>query len=139
MRAYTRKRRDGSVGVGMADGSPEHERALKAWEQSIAYTCKSAMNETGVALVEKPGAVWMEVAFWLERPVDHIGKTGAVLPSAPVHHTVKPDRDKLLRAVQDALTGIAYTDDAQVVDGPVSKRYTMFRPHVTITVKPLTR
>lgn len=39
------------------------------------------------------------------------------------YHTVKPDRDKLLRCVQDALTGLIYKDDAQVIDGITSKEY----------------
>ena len=37
--------------------------------------------------------------------------------------TVKPDVDKVLRATLDALTGIAYEDDAQVVDAHPVKRY----------------
>jgi crossover junction endodeoxyribonuclease RusA len=37
-------------------------------------------------------------------------------------HTRKPDLDKLVRAICDALTGIVYTDDAQVVEMTVSKR-----------------
>jgi Holliday junction resolvase RusA-like endonuclease len=34
-----------------------------------------------------------------------------------------PDIDKLLRAVMDALTGIAYADDSQVIEVMVSKVY----------------
>jgi crossover junction endodeoxyribonuclease RusA len=37
-------------------------------------------------------------------------------------HTRKPDLDKLIRAVLDALTGIVFTDDAQVVQVYASKR-----------------
>ena len=37
--------------------------------------------------------------------------------------TTKPDRDKLERAVCDALTGVLWVDDCQVVDGPVRKLY----------------
>lgn len=37
-------------------------------------------------------------------------------------HTRKPDGDKLLRAVMDALTGLVYTDDAQVTSFVVDKR-----------------
>ena len=40
------------------------------------------------------------------------------------HHTVKPDVDKLERAVLDAMTiaGV-WSDDAQVISGPRGKRY----------------
>ena len=37
-------------------------------------------------------------------------------------HTRKPDTDKLCRAVLDALTGLVYTDDSQVVLIVASKR-----------------
>jgi Holliday junction resolvase RusA-like endonuclease len=37
--------------------------------------------------------------------------------------TSKPDRDNIEKLVADALNGIAWCDDAQVVDGPVLKRY----------------
>lgn len=37
--------------------------------------------------------------------------------------SVKPDLDKLIRAVLDALTGIAYTDDSQVVRILAQKSY----------------
>jgi Holliday junction resolvase RusA-like endonuclease len=38
-------------------------------------------------------------------------------------HRQTPDRDKLLRAIQDALTGAAYKDDALVADGNTSKKW----------------
>lgn len=34
----------------------------------------------------------------------------------------KPDGDKLLRAVLDALTGVAWVDDSQVTDARARKR-----------------
>jgi len=39
------------------------------------------------------------------------------------HPTVKPDIDKLVRTVLDALTGIYYVDDCQVVQLEASKMY----------------
>ena len=37
--------------------------------------------------------------------------------------TVKPDVDKLARAVLDAMTGVVFRDDAQVVKLEVEKQY----------------
>ena len=37
--------------------------------------------------------------------------------------TVKPDLDKLIRSTLDALTGVAYDDDSQVIDITSSKIY----------------
>ena len=38
-------------------------------------------------------------------------------------HVTKPDTDKLLRGLFDALTGVVWNDDAQVTDVQVSKQY----------------
>ena len=49
------------------------------------------------------------------------------------------DRLKLARAVEDALTGIAYKDDAQTITGGVSKWYCQpgTQPRVEITIEEL--
>lgn len=44
-------------------------------------------------------------------------------PDSPWQHTQKPDVDKLLRAVMDALTGRAYADDEQVVSATGHKQW----------------
>jgi Holliday junction resolvase RusA-like endonuclease len=45
----------------------------------------------------------------------------------------KPDTDNYLKAIKDALNGIAYIDDAQVVDDNVRKFYGE-EPRVEITI-----
>ena len=59
------------------------------------------------------GAVRVDLRFIIPRP-----KT--VMRSRP---SVPPDLDKLIRAVLDALTGVAYKDDAQVTAVSAFKRY----------------
>jgi len=72
--------------------------------------------------------VEMVVRFFLAKP-----------PSAPKkreYPSVKPDIDKLERCILDALTGIAYVDDGQVVGMDKKKLYGL--PERTeITVKAL--
>jgi Holliday junction resolvase RusA-like endonuclease len=66
------------------------------------------------------------VAFYLKKP-----KRAITLP------TVKPDIDKLCRAILDALTdsGAIFDDDSQVVQLVASKNYsTLAQPYVVITV-----
>ena len=46
----------------------------------------------------------------------------------------KPDLDNIAKAVCDALNGIAYKDDAQIVCLEVCKYYSEY-PHITVTVK----
>lgn len=61
-----------------------------------------------------PDAVTVVLTFFFARPKS-AKKRG--FPS------VKPDLDKLVRAVLDSLTGVAFRDDAQVVHVTASKLY----------------
>lgn len=67
-------------------------------------------NVAGAEFADTPpfeGPVTVMVVFHMPRPKSH-PKTKQTWP------TSKPDVDKLLRAVLDALTGIAFKDDSQV-------------------------
>lgn len=78
------------------------------------------------------GPVAMRIRFSFARPKTHFtdGPT-ATMPdrrsrlreNAPTWFTQKPDLDKLVRSVLDALTGRAYLDDSQVVHLEVQKAY----------------
>ena len=72
------------------------------------------------------GPLYLVVEFVMARPKGHFGsgKNAQVLkPSAPPYPTSKPDTTKLLRTLEDALTGIVWVDDAQVVRQEVFKLY----------------
>ena len=68
------------------------------------------------------GPVEVSLAFTFARPKSHFTGKGALRAGAPVTPG-KPDIDKLCRAVLDALTGVVYADDAQVVGLKATKRY----------------
>ncbi|MGH8982546.1 MAG: RusA family crossover junction endodeoxyribonuclease [Acidimicrobiia bacterium] len=89
-----------------------------AWKRAVAQVAGAEM--AGRHLLDGPLA--LEAAFHLPRPKGHYGARG-LRPSAPDFPTVKPDTTKLLRAVEDALTGIVYRDDAQIVRQHVTKDY----------------
>lgn len=87
-------------------------KKLKPWRQQLSA---SALEASRGEIIPKPTAVRVAVCFYLEKP-----------PSIPKKRplpTVKPDGDKLLRALLDALTGTVFEDDAQVTDLVVGKRY----------------
>lgn len=75
------------------------------------------------------GAIELHASFYLPRPKS--------LPRRVVYPTKKPDLDKLLRNIKDALKGIVYSDDAQVIDTHTFKRYATSEapPQVFITVR----
>jgi len=72
------------------------------------------------------GAICLEAEFILARP-----KT---LPKKVVDHTKKPDLDNLLKAVKDAMTGIVWRDDSQVVSLIARKDYGP-TPGIKVVVK----
>ncbi len=90
---------------------------LGAWRDRIATEAQMQMGERPPIR----GPVKLQARFTFPRPSAHYGKNG-LLPSAPVHKTTAPDVDKLTRAF-DALTGIIWIDDAQVVEMHVAKGF----------------
>ena len=81
--------------------------ALAVWRSTVALSARFA----GAKPVE--GAIGIEITFRVRRP-----KT--VKRDYP---TVAPDLDKYIRGVLDALTGIGYQDDSQVIDIKAKKVY----------------
>ncbi len=94
---------------------------LKPWRQQISDT---AFIEFGAIPYAGDGqeAIAIDLRFYFQAP-----KKRRMMP------TVKPDLDKLIRAILDSLTGIAYRDDSQVVEVTARKFYSL-TPHVEITV-----
>ena len=82
----------------------------KPWEKLVAM----AALDAGVEKLEGPVAV--DMTFFMHRPKSVSFEKRAV-------PCVMPDIDKLARSILDALTGVAYKDDGQVVDLIARKRY----------------
>ena len=71
--------------------------------------------------LEQP--LWVVFGFTFRRPKGHTRKDGTLRKSAPLWPAVRPDTTKLVRAVEDALTGIVWADDALIVDQQACKTY----------------
>lgn len=102
---------------------PDNPRSIP-WENLVRLQARLAWSP------RKPSVAHarVELAFTVARPAGHYGtgrNAGVVKPCAPAYPTAKGsgDVDKLERAILDALTGVVWADDAQVVDTVVSKRY----------------
>ena len=116
-RAYPIRRKDGSVGVAVSDNTGERGRL---WMAMVQEAARSVLPADWVPHV---GPIRLLVLFQLRRPKAHYTTKGTVKPSAPARPTVKPDLTKLLRAVEDALTGVVWRDDSQVVCQAALKDY----------------
>lgn len=84
-------------------------------------------------------SISVHIVFTFKRPASHYNAKGQLkgvtyAKPAPDWVTKKPDIDKLIRAVLDALSFYAYEDDAQVVHVDAIKRWGE-RSETAITVK----
>jgi len=93
----------------------------EAWRRDVQAAAQAAYDGP---LLEGPLRV--AFTFYRPRPKGHYG-TGRnaekLKPSAPRFPITRPDVLKLARAVEDALTGLLWRDDAQIVDERLIKRF----------------
>lgn len=79
------------------------------------------------------GPVMVSVASVMSVPASWSRKKRNEAICGNIVPTSKPDIDNLFKGVADALNGIAYRDDAQIVTGTSTKRYGL-TPEVRVTV-----
>ena len=98
----------------------------KPWQQLVADRASAALEPSGGAMFD--GALALSVTFYLPRPKS--------LPKRVTEHVTRPDLDKLVRAVKDALTKVAWQDDGQVVHVNATKRFAAVgaAPHAQIRI-----
>lgn len=115
-----------TVGFGFfcAGESVDRDRVRCACSQEVERNGWNANNY-----------LYLDVEFLFSRPESHYCKSGLLSKKAPIYP--KRKIGKLLRAVCDALTSVAYLDDSQVVSIKAAKSYVLKGqpPGVTITIK----
>lgn len=87
----------------------------KPWRQEVAGVAETEIFNTDFKPLMNGEPVYVRVEFYFEKPKSAGKKV--------THKVTKPDIDKLLRSLFDALTGIAFKDDSQIVDCEVMKRF----------------
>ena len=99
---------------------------LGLWRACIERAARAKLEKTKIPReVFEAEDFSLSCIFRFQRPKSHFGtgrNAGKLKKSAPRCHVVKPDLSKLVRAVEDALTGIIWRDDSQVID---------YRPYLT--------
>lgn len=114
-RAFNRK--GGGRPIVTADNAK-----TRPWKDAITWAAQTAAHKAELQTIREP--INVNVHFRFLRPTGHYGARGTLLPSAPGRPKVKPDLDKLVRAVLDALTDAGvWFDDAQVVGISATKAY----------------
>jgi len=104
------------------EGKPIQQGSMRAFNNRIVHNksvelmaWRSLVGQAAVRAGCTPidGAITITLRFRYERP-----KTvSRRLPTVP------PDLDKQIRSILDALTGVAYVDDSQVVSITATKEY----------------
>jgi crossover junction endodeoxyribonuclease RusA len=104
---------------------------MRPWRAEVR---DAALQQWGERVLWPTGAVEVSAEFVLPIPRSKQTKRKAW----PVFPEVKPDLDKLGRALLDALTGCAFKDDAQVGRLVLMKRYELCAEesaHTTVFVR----
>jgi len=125
------RRRDGSIvqkhGHDLVRTVSANPR-LHEWRQMVARCAREAYEERAPFWRDKSelfgdsglliGPITLSLTFERPRPKAHYGtgrNAGTLKVSVPAFPTMKPDVLKLARAVEDALTGVVWRDDSQVI------------------------
>ncbi len=100
---------------------------LHGWRKQLGWAAKDAQRSRALGFYAQEGVpVRVEFVFYLAAPVK--------MPKGRRGPTTKPDIDKLCRAGCDALTGILWNDDGQVIELTARKVYAA-QPRTDVTVE----
>lgn len=98
----------------------DSNKKVKPWRAAVSQVASEAV----ATMLEGPLRMRMDFVF--PRPKGHFGSgknAGVLKRNAPPFPAVKPDATKLLRSTEDALKGILWKDDSQIVTQAATKRY----------------
>ena len=113
-------------GVPVAQGRPKFFRRgdhVGAYDPKKSRDYKSSIRIQAIEQLRRGGempplyedALSMTICAYLPRP-----KT---LPKRVIHHIKRPDADNIAKGCKDALKGVVYKDDSQIVELLVRKSY----------------
>lgn len=102
----------------------EMSKGLPEWRRTIEWATRSVMTKNKIH--EPLRECVIDVTFYMKRPKSHYRTNGELLPRyLQMQHTVRPDTDKLLRALFDGIViGGLVEDDSQIWEVSARKRYT---------------
>lgn len=118
--AFPYKGKDGKTHVALREGKSGDRH--KTWRSAIvdAFNAKYPGNSFLEAGMPMDGPIVATIIFYLPRPKS--------APRSRLYPDTKPDSLKLARAVEDALSRVAYTDDSRIVTHIIKKRFAIDRP-----------
>jgi Holliday junction resolvase RusA-like endonuclease len=108
-----------------------------SYMQEVKSVALLAMDQQSFKMLTNP--IELSIIFWFKRPQSHYGSgsnANVVKSSSPKHHAQSPDLAKLVRCLEDALTGIAWQDDKQVFRYKlIERRWTTEHERVDVEIR----
>ena len=99
----------------------ESSKRVKPFRQDVRFTALDTVDPAW----DRTGPMSLTVDFHFVRPKSHFTSKGALTKRAPMFPTARTvgDIEKLCRALNDALSGVLFDDDSQVVECHARKLY----------------
>lgn len=108
-------------------------KATETWEAYVRWFAFQAMNGRG--LISGPLHVDIHAHYRIPESWPRWKREAA--EAGHVGHTKRPDKDNVAKAILDAINGVVYADDSQVVSSTEAKLFTPDDPHVVVCVRRL--
>lgn len=128
--AQPRQRHSARVRLGklMVHNYTPKNHPVQQYKRDLQIACQSVYQ--GEPLT---GPLQVDFVFVMPRPVRMTWKRR---PMPRERHAVKPDKDNIAKATQDALTGLLWKDDSQICAGSTEKWIAAGdeQPHVIVRV-----
>ncbi|MDB8554089.1 RusA family crossover junction endodeoxyribonuclease [Turicibacter sanguinis] len=99
------------------------------YENYVKWCYSDYANQYGLKPIQ--GAIKAEIEVFMPIAKSDSKKKKEAKLSGKIRPTVKPDNDNIAKSVLDALNGLAYVDDKQIVDLKVDKYYGV-EPYVNV-------
>lgn len=127
------------AGTPVAKGRPRFWKgravtppATRAYERDLQYAARLAMRNNPP--IQGPLKVEILAAFPVPQSWPKLKQTRAI--AGTIRPTSRPDADNVLKAAGDALNGIVWNDDSQIVIAQIRKVYSV-EPRLRVEVEAL--
>ena len=104
----------------------------RSWKERVYF---SALPHKPDELITKP--VLMRVAIYKSIPKSWSKRKKADAAIDLIRPTGKPDLSNIVKGIEDALNGVIWQDDSQIVGLEVVKHYTDKAPHIWVMINEL--
>ena len=125
-------------------GRPIAKGRPRFTKSGYAYTPQATVNYENLvkmSYTEQTKGAWFEDSAIVATLVVHCPipkstpkKNIPAMISGETRPTSRPDLDNIAKAILDALNGVAYTDDSNVIELSIQRRYTDLEPRVAVTL-----